>query len=82
MSDAQGGRPGKRLGFLLAAEPELTKVREDEAGQEMATRFVAYITADGFDAGRMITRMEQLKFETIVRQETYREVLADLERKP
>jgi hypothetical protein len=39
---------GKRLGQMMATEPELTGVRTDETGPEFLRRFVAYVTADGF----------------------------------
>ncbi len=70
---------GKRLGRLLASEPELTQAPMDDAGREMISRFVAYVTADGCGVGSMATRMERLKFETIVREQTYTEVLASMD---
>ena len=50
---------------------------EDAAVREICRRFVDYVTADGFSAGSMVTRMERLKFETIVTGKSYREVLAE-----
>lgn len=70
---------GTRLGRMMASEPELTQVQMGEAGREFLRRFTAYVTADGFDVGSMVTRMERLKFETIVGQQSYSEVLAELE---
>ncbi len=68
---------GQRLGRMMASEPELTEVQVSEAGKEMIRRFVDYVTADGFGAGSMVTRMERLKFETIVSGKSYGEVLAE-----
>lgn len=70
---------GTRLGRMIAAEPELTTPKVDEAGREQIRRFVDYVTADGFDCGAMVTRMERLKFETIVTGKTYAQVLAEAE---
>lgn len=78
-SDPAARSSGARLGRMLAAEPELTSPTADEAGRETATRFVQYLTADGFDMGAMITRMERLKFEVIVTGKTYAQVLAEME---
>lgn len=64
---------------MMAAEPELMQVREDPAGSEMIRRFVDYINADGSDVASMVTRMERLKFETIVTGKSYSEVLAATE---
>jgi len=66
---------GTRLGRMMAAEPELTQVQPSE----FIRRFVAYVTADGFDCSSMVTRMERLKFETIVQEKSYSEVLAESE---
>lgn len=76
----QDARPsaGTRLGRMLAAEPELTQVREDAAGRELIRRFDAYLLADGSGVASMLTRMERLKFETIVTGRSYSEVLAGL----
>jgi len=71
--------PGKRLGQLMGAEPELTTAPADEASREMIRRFTAYVTADGSDVKSMVTRMERLKFETIVSGKSYGEVLAELD---
>ncbi len=68
---------GKRLGRMMGTEPELIQVREDEDGQEFIRRFVGYVTADGFDVSSMVTRMERLKFETIVGEKSYAEVLEE-----
>ena len=76
MSDEQAG-PGKRLGRMMASEPELTEVQVDGDGQEFIRRFVDYITVDGSDVRSMVTRMERLKFETIVSGKSCREVLAE-----
>ena len=65
---------------MLASEPELTTPAVDDAGRELIRRFVDYVTAGGFDCGAMVTRMERLKFETIVTGKTYGEVLADSEK--
>ena len=70
---------GTRLGRMMASEPELTEVRTDEAGLEMIHRFVAYVIGDGFGDGSVVTRMERLKFETIVTGKSYSEVLAELD---
>ena len=70
---------GTRLGRMMAAEPELTKVAEDDDGREFIRRFVAYLTAGGSDCGSMVTRLERLKFETIIGEKTYGEVLAEME---
>ena len=64
---------------MMAAEPELTRTAVDEAGRELIRRFVDYVTAGGSDCGSMVTRMERLKFETIVRGKSYGEVLAEME---
>jgi hypothetical protein len=74
-----GKQPGKRLGQMMATEPELTEVQVDDAGHEFTRRFVDYLTADGFGVGSMVTRMERLKFETIVTGKSYREVLTEAE---
>ena len=66
---------GKRLGRMMAAEPELTEVATDDASREFCRRFVDYVTAGGFSVADMVTRMERLKFETIVTGKSYREVL-------
>jgi hypothetical protein len=68
---------GTRLGRMMASEPELTKVAVSDADREFIRRFVDYVTADGFGTGSMVTRMERLKFETIVTGKTYGEVLAE-----
>lgn len=67
---------GKRLGRMMATEPELTQVQDGE----FLRRFVDYVTADGFGVGDMVTRMERLKFETIVQEKSYGEVLAEMEK--
>ena len=69
--------PGKRLGRMMASEPELTEVPVDDAGREAIRRFIDYVTVDGSSVGSMVTRMERLKFETIVTGKSYREVLAE-----
>lgn len=74
---AKPSSDGVRLGRMMASEPELTKRALTEADREQIRRFVDYVTADGFDAGRIVTRMERLTFETIVTGKTYGEVLAD-----
>jgi hypothetical protein len=61
---------------MMASEPELTKVQTDEAGREFIRRFIEYVTADGCGTGSMVTRMERLKFETIVTGKSYSEALA------
>jgi hypothetical protein len=66
---------GTRLGRMMATEPELTRVQDDT----FLRRFTEYVTADGFDVGSMVTRMERLKFETIVQQKSCAEVLAATE---
>ena len=70
---------GTRLGRMMASEPELTAPALDDAGREFIRRFVAYLTAGGSDCGSMVTRLERLKFETIVGEKTYGEVLAEME---
>lgn len=70
---------GKRLGRLIVGEPELTQVAVTKADHERISRFVDYVTADGFGLAAMVTRMERLKFETIVTGKSYKEVLADPE---
>ena len=72
--------PGKRLGQMMASEPELTEVPVDEADREAIRRFVDYVTADGSSVQAMVTRMERLKFETIVTGKSYREVLAETDK--
>jgi len=47
---------------------------------EAIRRLVDYVTADGDDAGTIVARLERLKFERIVREKTYTETLAELER--
>lgn len=68
---------GTRLGRMMASEPELTKVASDDADREFIRRFVAYITDGGSDFGAMVTRMERLKFETIVTGKTIGDLLAE-----
>ncbi len=75
MSDEEPNA-GKRLGRMMATEPELTEVATDGASREFIKRFVDYVTADGSSVADMVTRMERLKFETIVTGKSYREVLA------
>ena len=70
---------GTRLGRMMASEPELTAPALVDAGREFIRRFVAYLTAGGSDCGSMVTRLEWLKFETIVGEKTYGEVLAEME---
>ena len=70
---------GTYLGRMMASEPELTRVQMTEAGREFLRCFTAYVTADGFGVDAMVTRMERLKFETIVHQKSYAEVLAGLD---
>jgi hypothetical protein len=62
---------GTRLGRMM--KPEL--ITEQDAG--FIHRFTQYVCADGFGCGRMVTRMERLKFETIVTGKSYHEVLAE-----
>lgn len=64
---------------MMAAEPELASPPADDAGREMARRFVEYLTGDGFGMEAMVARMERLKFETIVTGQTYAEALAGLD---
>jgi hypothetical protein len=64
---------GKRLGQMLTRQPELVKSRN----QEMIRRFVDYVTADGFAASSVVTRLERLTFETIVTEKSYGEVLSE-----
>ena len=64
---------------MMASEPELTEVAADDAAREACRRFVDYVTADGFGVESMVTRMERLKFETIVTGKSYREVLGEAE---
>ena len=71
MSDSSG----TRLGRMMASEPELTRPALTDADREFLRSFADYICGDGFDCGAMVTRMERLKFETIVTGKSYREVL-------
>lgn len=64
---------------MMASEPELTEAAADEAARERCRRFVDYVTSDGFGVESMVTRMERLKFETIVTGKSYREVLDEAE---
>lgn len=48
-----------------------------DAEREQIQRYGDYLTADGFDEGHIIARMERLKFETIVTGKTDAEVLAE-----
>jgi len=57
--------------------PEPGDAQADDSVREFCRRFVDYVTADGFSVGQMVTRMERLKFETIVTGKSYREVLAE-----
>ena len=66
---------GERLGRMMASEPELTETAKDDAAREACRRFVDYVTADGFSVQAMVTRMERMKFETIVTGKSYREVI-------
>jgi hypothetical protein len=68
---------GTRLGRLMGVEPELTRPAVNDADREMIRRFVEHIMPAGFDMQTAVTRMERLKFETIVTDKTYTEVLAD-----
>ena len=77
MGSDEEGRPGRRLGRMMASEPELTEVAVTGADHARIRRFVDYVTADGCDVAAMVTRMERLKFETIVTGKSYREVLAE-----
>ena len=77
MSGELPASPGKYLGRMMASEPELTRVQAGDADREFCRRFIDYVTAEGFSAGSMVTRMERLKFETIVTGKSYREVLAE-----
>lgn len=77
MSGELPASPGKYLGRMMASEPELTKIRADGADREFCRRFVDYVTADGASVESMVARMERPKFETIVREKSYREVLAE-----
>ena len=77
MSSDEKQSAGTRLGRLMASEPELREVAEDEATREFCRRFVDYVTAEGFSVGSMVARMERLKFETIVTGKSFRERLAD-----
>ena len=77
MSSSEEGSAGKRLGRLMASEPELTEVATDEEAYDFIRRFVDYVNAEGSDVGSMVTRMERLKFETIVAGKSYRDVLGD-----
>lgn len=70
---------GTRLGRMVAAEPELTRPEVTVADREFSRRFIAYLMADGFSGRSALTRMERLKFETIVRGKSYGEVLAGIE---
>lgn len=72
MNDRSAGR---RLGQLMANEPELIGIPADEAGNLMIDRLASYIAADGFNAEAMIIRLERLKFETIMTGKTFAEVL-------
>ena len=72
-----------RLGELLLSSPELTAVAADDAGRLMIDRFTAYVCEGGCaDVATMVTRLERLKFETIVQGKTYAQVLADCWPKP
>ena len=77
MSSDEKQSAGTHLGRLMASEPELTEVAEDEAAREFCRRFVDYVTVDGFSVRSMVTRMERLKFETIVTGKSCREVVAE-----
>lgn len=78
MSDSSG----TRLGRMMASEPELTRKAVTDADRDFLRSFADYICADGFDVGQMVTRMERLKFETIVTGKSYREVLDAGQSKP
>ena len=62
---------GKRLGRMMATEPELTQPQDGE----FLRRWIDYVTADGFGVGDMVTGMERLKFEMIVQEKSCAEVL-------
>jgi len=76
---SEPGGDGTRLGRMMASEPELTTRAVDDAGREFIRRFVGYVTDGGSDFGSIVTRMERLKFETIVTGKSYGEVLAGTE---
>lgn len=69
---------GMRLGQALSSDPELATARA-AGDREFLSRFVDYITGGGSDLGSVATRLERLKFETIVTGKTYGEVLAEAE---
>ena len=77
MSDRES--EGTYLGRMMASEPELTRRALTGEDRDFISRFVDYVTAGGSDFGSVVTRMERLKFETIVTGKTYGEVLADTE---
>lgn len=68
---------GAHLGRMMASEPELTTPVIDEDGMEAIRRFADYVTVDGSDLRSMMTRMERMKFETIVTGKSCREVIAE-----
>lgn len=69
---------GTRLGQLMKDEPELTRPAASEEDERFLERFADYLTGDGCDARAMVLRMERLKFETIVQQKTFAEVVGQL----
>lgn len=47
--------------------------------REMIRRYAEYVLATGFGVDAIVGRLERLKFETIVQEKSYREVLAEAE---
>lgn len=66
-----------RFTELAGTTSELTEVAADAESSERIRRLTDYITADGFSLDALVTRMERLKFESIVQEKAIGEILAD-----
>ena len=66
--------PG-RLGPLIASIPEMTEVVVDKDSGERIARYADYITAGGLSVAAIVTRLERLKFDSIVTGKPTRELL-------
>jgi hypothetical protein len=67
-------KPG-RLGHLVTSIPEMTEVVTDRESGDRIARYTDHITAGGFSVDAIVTRLERLKFDSIVTGKTTREVL-------
>lgn len=68
--------PRARFRLMLGSIPELTEPVTDQESDVLADRLAAYMLADGGGMQQIVTRLERLKFETIVRDASVAEVIA------